>query len=331
MDILKKNSIEISIIIPVYGCKDCLVELHRQLTETLQPFFSNYEILFIDDCSKDYAWDLISDLAKKDPHIKGVKFSRNFGQHAAITAGLAECSGNYAIVMDCDLQDPPQEIPYLYQKAREGYDIVFAKRQMKKHSFFRRITSSFFFKIMNKTNEQVTPFDSAIGGFSIISRKVIKSFLKFSDRDRQYIFILRWLGFKTTFVEYEHAPRYCGTSSYNFMSLLRFSLVGICSQTTILLNIIIGLGFFISFIGFGCAIYFIISYFFHGAPAGWTSLITTIFIMSGIIVSSIGIVGLYIGKIFEQVKCRPLYVIDEQTKHSIINSEEKQIGCKAPN
>lgn len=309
--------IDISVVIPVYGCKNCLSELHRQLTETLQSSFSNYEIILIDDCSKDQAWELIETLASQDPHIKALKFSRNFGQHAAITAGLAKSLGQYAVVMDCDLQDPPCEIPNLYHKACEGYDIVFAKRNEKKHSFFRRYGSKFFFKIMNFTNENVNVFDSKVGAFSIISRKVIDAFLNFPDQERQYVFVLRWLGFKSAFIDYEHAPRFCGTSSYSFSTLLKLFMAGICSQTTILLKSIITLGFFISLVGFFIAILFVARYFLYSTPIGWTSIITAIFIMSGVIVSSIGIVGIYVGKIFEQIKGRQLYIIDEELNFNV--------------
>ncbi len=316
-----KQKIEISIIIPVYGCKDCLFELYRKLTEVLSSSFSTYEIVLVDDCSKDKAWDLIKDISEKDSHIKALKLSRNFGQQIAIRAGLAECTGKWAVVMDCDLQDPPQEIIPLYQKALEGYDIVFAKRNEKQHSLFRKAFSGFFFKLMNLTGEKATTFDSSFGGFSIISRKVIDSFLKFREQGSHYLFTLRWLGFRSTSIEYKHSSRYCGSSSYTFLNLLRLCIDGICSQTTTFLKLIIAIGFIVSSIGFSLSVFYIFRYFLYSSVSGWTSLITTILFMSGIIITSIGIVGIYIGKIFEQVKGRPLYVLDEIVNSDIGNSK----------
>jgi len=238
-----------------------------------------------------------------------MRLSRNFGQHAAITAGLAECRGTWAIVMDCDLQDPPEEIPRLYKTACAGFDIVFARRKQKKHSLYRRLAARAFFGVINFFNQ--TRIHGEHGSFSIISRQVVDAFLRLEDRDRHYLFILQWLGFNATDVEYEHADRHSGRSSYSMRALLKHAFDGIFFQTTSLLRWIVYLGFWVSLSGGLLTLYFVYQYFAHNIYPGWTSLTVLILLIGGFIISSTGITGLYIGKIFEQVKGRPLYVIDQ--------------------
>lgn len=301
-------SVELSVVVPVYGCRDCIAALHERLNRVLAAVVPSYEIVFVDDRSPDEAWPVLEALAERDAAVRAVRLSRNFGQHAAITAGLAQCAGRRAVVMDCDLQDPPEEIPRLLQKADEGYDIVLARRLEKKHSAFRRTGSRAFFALLSAFNR--SPIDGSFGSFSVISRPVIDAFLKFQDRDRHYLLILRWLGFRVGSIDYVHATRYAGRSAYGLRALLSHALDGMLFQTTVLLRWIVYAGFAVAASGALLAVYFVYLYFAHSIIPGWTSLIVLYLLVGGFIIVSTGITGLYIGKIFEQVKGRPLYVID---------------------
>jgi polyisoprenyl-phosphate glycosyltransferase len=309
--------IEISVVVPVYGCRDSLRELHGRVTEAVRGITDAYEIVLVDDCDNLGSWEICAELAGRDAAVKAYRLSRNFGQHAAITAGLAQCTGRWAVVMDCDLQDPPESIPILYRKALEGNDVVLARRKDRRHSPFRRLAAWLYFKLMNAFSS--TPIDGSFGSFSILSRKVVDAFLRFQDRERHYLFILRWIGFRSASIEYEHAARHSGSSSYDLGKLVSHALDGMFFQTTILLRWIVYLGFWVSCAGFLLAAYFVYMYFAHSVMPGFTSLAVLILVIGGFIIMSTGVTGLYIGKVFEQVKGRPLYVIDK----SIENGEQR--------
>lgn len=303
--------VALSVVVPVYGCADCLEALYRRLTPVLEACAASFEIVLVDDCAPDGAWKVIVRLAGQDPRVRGVRLSRNFGQHAAITAGLAECSGEHAVVMDCDLQDPPEAIPQLYELARAGHEIVLGRRKRKKQSLFRRLAASVYFRLLGAVSGH--RFDGEYGAFSVISRPVIDTYLRFRDRDRHYLLILYWLGFDATAIEYDHAPRHSGQSSYSLRTLLRHAFHGLVFQTTVLLRWIVYFGFLVSVAGVLLAAYLIFVSFFRTPPPGWTSLAVLILLIGGFVIMSTGVTGLYIGRIFEQVKDRPLYVIDKRT------------------
>src|SRR5258706_4471839 len=168
--------VELSVVVPVYGCRDSLRPLHERLTAALRGIGASYEIVLVDDCDRQGSWEVVEQLAREDHAVRAFRFSRNFGQHAAITAGLAQCSGRQAVVMDCDLQDPPEDIPRLLEKAREGYDIVLARRIEKKHSLMRRLASRLFFALLGTFNE--LRMDGSFGSFSLVSLPVIEAFLR---------------------------------------------------------------------------------------------------------------------------------------------------------
>jgi glycosyltransferase involved in cell wall biosynthesis len=301
--------VELSVVVPVYGCADCLELLHRRLSAVLQACAVSYEIVLVDDCARDGAWGVIGRLAEHDPRVRGIRLSRNFGQHAAITAGLADCSGERAVVMDCDLQDPPEVIPRMLEKSRAGHDIVLARRLRKQQSVFRRVASSLYFRALGAISGR--RFEGEFGAFSLITRSVVDAFLRFRDRDRHYLFILYWLGFDAVSIDYEHAPRHSGTSSYSLPALLRHALDGLVFQTTTLLRWIIYAGFIVSGAGVALAAYLVYVYFAFAPPPGWSSLAVLILVLGGFIIIGTGVTGLYIGRIFEQVKERPLYVVDK--------------------
>lgn len=302
------SSFSLSIVVPVYGCAGCLEELCSRLEKSVAPITERFEIILVDDRSPDNSWAVIISLQARHPAVKGIRLSRNFGQHVAISAGLAAASGDYAVVMDCDLQDPPEKIPELFAKLEEGYDLVLARRVKRSHSVSRRLAARLYFQLMGWLTKE--SFDRSYGSFSLLSRKVVDNFLKFSERERLYNFILRWLGFRMGTIDYEHQPRTIGRSAYSFGSLVGLAIDGIFFQTTVILRWIVTLGLVFAASGVTLAVFFVLRYFIRDVPPGWTSLIVVILVSTGMILFSLGIIGLYVGKIFNQTKGRPLYVVD---------------------
>jgi dolichol-phosphate mannosyltransferase len=301
--------VEISVVVPVYGCRDCLRALHGRLVAALRQVTDAYEIVLVDDCDRQNSWEVASALALEDPAVSAFRLSRNFGQHAAITAGLAQCRGRWAVVMDCDLQDPPEQIPLLYRTALAGADVVLARRIKKGHSLFRRGAARAYFALMRILAN--TRFDGQFGAFSIISRKVIDAFLRFHDQDRHYLSILNWLGFQVASIEFVHGSRHSGESSYSLRALVHHAIEGMFFQTTVLLRWIVYVGFWVSLGGFMLAGWYLYMWLAHSVYPGFTSLAVLILLIGGFIIMSTGVAGLYIGKVFDQVKGRPLYVIDK--------------------
>ncbi len=304
----------ISVVVPVYGCRSCLAHLHERLVLVLERLVPSYELILVDDRGDDGSWQEIERLVDLDPAVRGISLSRNFGQHAAITAGLSKVRGDWVVVMDCDLQDPPEDIPRLYAKALEGHDIVFGRRSHKPTGPLRRLLASLYFRCLRMFTR--ANIDGQYGTFSVISRKVADAFLELRDSDRHYLMILAWLGFDTAAVDYEPATRFQGRSSYSLPRLIEHALDGVFFQTTVLLRWIVYLGFFLASFGAVLACYLIGARVFGHAYPGWTSIIVLTLVLSGFIILSTGITGLYIGKVFEQSRGRPVFVIDRVAEHA---------------
>jgi len=306
------NSIpEISIISPVYRAEKIIDELVLRIRNTMQNMGKTYEILLIEDGSPDKSWEKIAENAVRYPEVKGIKFSRNFGQHYAITAGIREAKGNYCVILDCDLQDNPDYIPQLYSRALQGNDIIFTTKKKRKHSFFKNLSAGIFFRIFNYlTENKDAKADSTIGNYSLLSRKAMDAFCQINDTHRHYLMVLRVLGFKTDSMEINHDARFEGKSSYTFGKLVAHAINGITSQSDKLLRISITVGFSCFALSILWVLTLFLLYFTHGLVPGYTSLMAVILLSTGLILMSIGIAGIYIGKIFEQVKGRPLYFIE---------------------
>jgi polyisoprenyl-phosphate glycosyltransferase len=302
------HDVEISVIIPVYKCAECLRHLHDRLDLALAQIAGEHEIVFVDDRSPDDSWNILRELADQDDSVRVVRLSRNFGQHAAITAGLEHARGRWIVVMDCDLQDPPEDIPRLYAAAQEGVEIVYARRTGRTDARFRRVGSRLYFRLLNASLG--TDFDPDYGNFTIISRKVRDAFLRFRDKDRHYLMILRWLGFDHASIDVAHAERFAGESAYTMRTLMRFAVDGLFFQSTTLLRWSTYIGFAASLGGVILAAFFVVRYFLGTTYPGWTSLTVLILLIGGLTITTVGVAGLYIGKIFTQVKDRPLYVVD---------------------
>jgi dolichol-phosphate mannosyltransferase len=307
------RAVELSVVVPVYGCADCLDPLHQRLTASVAQITDRYELIFIDDRSLDDGWGVLQRLARQDPRVRAFRLSRNFGQDAAITAGLAQARGDWAVVMDCDLQEAPEDIPRLWSAAREGYDIVRTTRRGWRHSWFRRWTSRLYRRLTIETD--VRPDYSNL---SLLSRPVIDAFLRLRDRDREYMIALDWLGFDSTAIEIEHHERHAGESGYTLERLVRVAVDGMFFRSTVLLKVVVLVGFSVAAAGLVLAAFEIVDYFAEHDKAvpGYTSLAVLLLVLAGFIIVSIGVVGLYVGRIFEQVKDRPLFLIDAEAESS---------------
>lgn len=304
------SSPEISVVVPSYGCLGCLDELCARLDAVLRSLTPAYEIIIVDDRSPDNSWPLTESLAERYEAVRGIRLSRNFGQQMAITAGLESSRGDYVVVMDCDLQDPPERIPDLLVEIRKGYDLVLARRAERAHSAFRLLAAKLYFRILRGlTGEKM---EGSYGTFSILSRKVVDAFLQFSERERHYLFILRWLGFRCGTIDYAHEERFAGRSAYNLKTLVKHALGGLFFQTSVFLTWIVYAGLFFTALSFVGGCFFIYRHLVSSSLPGWTSIIVAILFATGLILASVGMVGLYTARIFEMAKGRPNYVVDSE-------------------
>ncbi|WP_054692566.1 glycosyltransferase family 2 protein [Syntrophomonas palmitatica] len=302
----------ISVVTPAYKCSECIEELYKRLIHTFNNMnINDYEIIFINDGSPDNDWEVIRHLCQKDSKVKGINLTRNFGQHKAIAAGLDFAQGEWVIVMDCDLQDTPEEISKLYYKALEGYDVVFGRRYERKDGVFKKAFSNIFNLVFNYLVEQKT--DNAVANFSILNHKIVDKIKEMKESTRSHALFIYWLGYEVAYVDVNHSKRYSGKSSYNFRKSFNLALDFAISQSNKPLKIFVKTGFGISLIAFIYGINLIIKYLIFKVPVpGWTSIMVSLYFIAGLLLSSMGLLGIYIGKIFDEVKRRPIYAIKEQ-------------------
>lgn len=302
----------ISVVTPVYGCEVCLNQLHARLEVALTAITRDYEIIMVNDGSPDDAWQTIKLLAEKDARTKGVNLSRNYGQHRAITAGLDYADGDWVVVMDCDLQDQPEEIVKLYNEALQGYDVVFGRRDKRKDSLFKRYSSKIFYKVYDYFTE--SKIDNTVANFSIISSKVVANLRLLREQNRSYPLFVNWVGFKRSHVDIVHAKRGSGRSSYTLRKLTNLAVDSIISQSNKPLKLSIKFGFLLSMISLIYAMWLVLRYFVFSIPvAGWTSVMVSIYFVGGLLFANMGVLGLYIGKTFDEAKNRPLYLVQDTT------------------
>jgi dolichol-phosphate mannosyltransferase len=302
----------ISVVIPVYKAEDCLHELYDRLKASLEKITDKFEIIMVEDCGGDRSWEIIRELAEEDTRVKGIQFSRNFGQHYGITAGIDHCDGDWVVVMDCDLQDRPEEIPRLYAKAREGYDVVLARRGRRSDPAFKRMTSWIFYKVFNYLAD--TDYDEQVGNFRIISSKVVENFIKMRENLRFFGGLVDWMGFSTVSVNVRHSESFRGKSTYTLRKLWRLATEIIIAYSDKPLRLSIKLGFIISFFAFVYGCYIFLRALIYSTPVmGWSSLIVSLYFLGGIIIAILGIIGIYLGKTFDEAKKRPLYIKDRCT------------------
>jgi dolichol-phosphate mannosyltransferase len=302
---------EISVVSPVYCCADCLGALCERIESALGSIGVSHEIVLVDDASPDGAWPVMRELAASDPRIKAVGLSRNFGQHAAIAAGLEHARGRWLIVMDCDLQDRPEEIAALYAKAQEGYDIVFAEREARQDGWLKRTSSRAFIALLNWLSG--ADYDYRTANFGIYSRAVIDAVRSMGDRARFFPVMVRWTGFRRASIPVQHDARGNGGSSYTLKKLVKLGLDTMLSYSDKPLRLVATAGIVISLIALVMTGFSLYRYL-HGdvTVAGYTSLIASMWLLAGVMLFCMGIIGLYVGRVFESVKSRPMFVVRER-------------------
>ncbi len=305
-----ENNLCISIISPVYQAENIVKELVMQLHENLSKIVDNYEIILVNDASQDKSWQKIEEECIKDKRVKGINLSRNFGQHYAITAGLNHAKGKWIVVMDCDLQDKPDEIPNLYNKALEGWDSVFAQRLNRNDSFSKKAFSKLFYSFFSYLTD--TRQDPTVSNFGIYHRKVIDAILLMHDQIRFFPTMVQWVGFRKYYLPVKHSERYEGKTSYSFKGLFKLAINNIIAFSDKPLRLTIKIGFLMASFSFLVGITYFVLYLVGTIKVlGFTSLILSIWFLAGFVISILGMVGLYIGKVFEKVKNRPLFIIQD--------------------
>lgn len=303
------KKIDYSIILPVYNEEGTLDVLYERLTRVMEGLSPNYEIVFVDDNSKDRSFEIMSGFHGKDPRVRIVRFSRNFGHQAAITAGLDHARGDAVVMMDADLQDPPEVIRDLVEKHKEGYDVVYARREKRKgESAFKLWTASVFYRLINALTDVDIPLDT--GDFRLISRKVVDSLKSINEKNRFLRGLITWIGYRQIGVDYVRDPRYAGETKFTVKKMMRFAIDGISSFSHVPLKIATLMGFVVSFISFLLIIGVFWFRLTHEPAPGWASIMVAITFIGGIQLIAIGIIGEYLGRIYDEVKNRPLYLLD---------------------
>lgn len=303
--------IELSVVSPCYGAPTLLRQLVKEITEAVSPLTESYEIVLVEDYSPDNSRDIIREICAKDPHVKGIFLSRNFGQQSALNAGYDQAQGNYVVTLDCDLQNPPAQIRDLYLKAKEGYDIVYATRRNRPDSFFMTQGSHVFNKLMGFLTD--TRQDESVAEFAIFSHKVVEAMAKLGDYHRYYPLMTQWVGFKTAKVDVEHAVRSDGKrSSYSMRKRIELAVTTAVSFSTKSLRLIVYFGTVITLLAILAAIALVIKTLVMDTQvSGWVTLFISMWFIAGIMIMIMGVIAVYIGSIFDEVKKRPTYLISE--------------------
>jgi glycosyltransferase involved in cell wall biosynthesis len=301
----------VSVVSPVYCCAGCLSELCARVAATLAPVTSDYEIVLIDDGSPDEAWSVLRELSASDARIKSLRLSRNFGQHYAIAAGMASTRGEWVVVMDCDLQDRPEEITALLEKARGGrYDAVFGKRVARRDGWAKRFTSHAFYAVLNYlTGAQ---HDAETANFGVFSRALVDVINRMPEQSRCFPLMVKWTGMKMGTLAVDHESRKIGRSSYSLRKRIRLAIDIVLSYSDKPLRLVAKLGIGFAFLAILIACYGVYRYAMGDVSvAGYTSIIASIWLLAGIILFCLGVIGLYVGRTFENVKGRPHYIVRE--------------------
>ena len=297
-----------SVVIPVFNEEDNLESLYHRLSKVLENPCKNYEIIFVDDGSTDNSLKIIMRLRETDSGVKIISFSRNFGHQVAITAGIDYASGSAVIVMDADLQDPPEVIPRLVEKWREGYDTVYAIRESRKDPIFKKAIAFIFYRLFRRMSDVDIPVDA--GDFRLMSRRVVDILKAMPERNRYLRGLASWIGFRQARVRYARDKRYAGKSKYTLWKLARLALDGVTAFSHFPLRLVTQLGLVVSLVGFIYIAKMIIDALLFGRTVpGWTTLMAAVLFLGGVQLIVIGVIGAYIGRIYVEVQQRPLYLI----------------------
>lgn len=301
----------ISVVSPVYNSDVLVSKLVSRNIESLEAITDRFEIVLVNDGSKDQSWKNIEEECAKNPKVIGINLSRNFGQHYAIAAGLQETKGDWIVVMDCDLQDRPEEISKLFKKSQEGFDVVLAKRGVRKDNISQKIISKLFSMALTFLTD--VPFNSEVANFGIYSRKVIDRYNSYPESFRYFPVMIKWLGFNTAEVSVEHAAREEGEASYHFYKRLELALDVFFAFSDKPLRLVVKLGLIQTVISFMVGIFIACKALMFGyLIPGWASIMVTMWFISGLNVFCMGVLGSYLARVFREVKKRPIYIISER-------------------
>ncbi|HHQ8911248.1 TPA: glycosyltransferase family 2 protein [Bacillus cereus] len=313
----------ISVVVPMYFEEEVAQECYNRLKSVMLQNNINYEFVFVNDGSTDRTMEILSEIAANDYRTKIVNFARNFGHQVAVTAGIAAAKGDAIVIIDADLQDPPEVIPELIAKWEEGYEVVYAKRKQRKgETWFKLLTAKYFYKFLNYMSDIDIPKDT--GDFRIIDRKIADVFNQMTERNRFIRGMMSWVGFRQTYVEYERDERFAGETKYPLKKMVKFASDGIIAFSTKPLRIVMSLGLLSVLISIIVLLYTItVKVFGHGTQTGWASIMVAITFFSGIQLLGLGIVGQYIARIYDESKNRPIYIVKET-----INIDEEETALQ---
>ncbi len=312
------KDIDISVVIPVYNEEMNIGKLHSRLVNTMSTMQLNYEIIYVNDGSKDNSLNILKMLAAAESHTKFIDFSRNFGHQLAITAGIEHANGIYIVAMDGDGQDPPELIPEMYSRANEGFEVVYARRRKREgESFLKKLTAKLFYRLLRRITSIEIPVDT--GDFRIIHQKIQRILKKMPEQHKYIRGQISWIGYNQTYVEYDREERMGGETKFTYRKMIRFALDGISSFSVWPLKVATLSGFLVSTIAFILIIYSLYEKFFGVTQPGWTSLHISVLFIGGIQLIGIGILGEYLGRVSENVKNRPHYIIRETNLENVEN------------
>jgi dolichol-phosphate mannosyltransferase len=300
--------IDLSVIIPIYNEEMNLVPMNNRIIAALMPLQLHYEIIYVNDGSKDNSLPIIMGLSEENASVKYIDFSRNFGHQIAISAGLEHAVGERIVIMDGDGQDPPELIPALLIKSKEGFEVVYAKRKKRKgESFLKKLTAKLFYRFLANITQIEIPLDT--GDFRLIHRKVQKVLLNMPEQHKYLRGQIAWIGFNSTFVEYDREERMGGNTKFTYGKMMRFATDGISGFSNWPLKVATMLGFAVSGIAFMLIVYSLYQKFYGFTEVGWTSLHISVLFLGGVQLLGIGILGEYLGRVSENVKNRPTYIV----------------------
>lgn len=313
---------EISAIVPSYNEEKNVPLVYKRLTDTLSKISDKYEIIFVNDCSKDSTLSVIKQISEEDSHVKYISFSRNFGHQIAVSAGLDMCKGKAVVIIDGDLQDPPELILEMYKKYQEGYKVVYAKRKTREgETWFKKATAKLFYRFLAAMTSIEIPVD--VGDFRLIDKVIVNHLRNMPEKSKYIRGQISWIGYKQTFVEYHRDARLYGKTNYPLKKMLRLAFDGITAFSDKPLKMASAIGIISAILSLLAIVYALISHFiFDSAVSGWTSLIISVLFIGGVQLITIGIIGEYIARINNDVRNRPLYIIEEENIENQENNKQ---------
>lgn len=302
---------EISVVVPVFNEEGNINKLHERLVNTITSFTNAYEIIFVNDGSRDNSLELIKALATQNPQVKYIDLSKNFGHQTAVFAGLENAGGEAVVIIDADLQDPPELIRDLYDKLKKGYEVVFAQREQRiGEPWHKLMTAKLFYRFINRLSEVAIPLDT--GDYRIISKKIRDIVVSMPERNKFLRGQIAWAGFNQTSIQYKRDERYAGSTNYSYSKMFSFAFDGITAFSNLPLRLATYMGFIVSFVSFLVIIYTLYQkYIRHDVVQGWSSLMVSILFIGGVQLICLGIIGEYLSRILDNVKQRPLYIVKE--------------------